>query len=203
MSVYAPRHSNIPQRKTVRRSIYNTRRHERPHFSIRQYERHPQGTPSWPCYTSYMCIIWYILIAIYSSDDIYIHNHRILPHPILYCDLAAEDISIFRCGEQLHSLITLTLIYQESTAPIVGYMYWTLIHFYKELKLSSNIHIIGSEGKWIWCSAVYFTPGNLKNINPVSGTSLHLYIMLFPPQNPDTYFPTHSCKIWGTLIVMY
>ena len=49
-SIHAPRQSNFTYVQTVRRSIYETRQPEHPHFPLRWYKWLPQGPASRPRY---------------------------------------------------------------------------------------------------------------------------------------------------------
>ena len=123
-------------------------------------------------------------------------------HIVVSYVLDVEESYFGRCKDLWHIFLHFPLIYQQSIAPIVGSMSWHLIYCCKESTLSLNIFILGNEGKWSWCSTVYFNYGQLKHGHPGSGTSLHLYLMSFVPHNPYTHFTTHIWNIRGNIVVI-
>ena len=87
-SVNSPRQMNSKYIKTIRRSIYKTRRPEHPHSPIRRYKQHPQVPASRPHYIKFFP--QFGSMSTYISTSTALHNATIAANTPLLCQNPAH-----------------------------------------------------------------------------------------------------------------
>ena len=167
-----------------------------PHFQEFFYK---EGFPVHPCIPG--CSLFEISLFPFVSATIYPALYNIIPPYIILCFGWRINL-IGQFESSWHGFLPFTLIYQQSTTPIVGSVCWPFINCCKESKLSLNIHVLGIKLQLSWFIVVSLTFVWLKHGQSLSGSYFHLYLVPFFPQKLDAYVATQIWKNWGTLVVV-